>query len=301
MSLPKPNQRHQTVTTSYRTEPCSVKPEGTPAPQPTAFVMLPDSIIFDQSLSPMDVRVCAALLTYARTDDPTACPSQELLAERLGCSVDTIQRAEAKLVAAGLMTTKRHRRADGQLGRRVCNLSAILEAIKAIFQAARLRRGQGAPPSSASSARPHPRGVREYSQPKASKVQPTPAPTAPPEPERDAVVVLLTDIGLSESQARKLARGFTSDQIKRAVAAYRATPREKIRSAVAWLTEAARSGWAPPAPKEIHDPGTLPSGAKPVFVPAPRRAPVESLEQIHASTCAKIPALARLRQKIANT
>jgi predicted transcriptional regulator len=292
------------VNISYRTEPCSVKPEGTSCPQQTtAFVMLPDSIIFDQSLSAMDVRVCAALLTYARTDDPTACPSQELLAERLGCSVDTIQRAEAKLVAAGLMITKRHRRPDGQLGRRVCNLSAIFEAIRAIFQAARLRRGLSAPPPKPSLAKPHGCGVREYSQPQASKVQPTitpPKAIAPPEPERDAVVVLLTDIGLSESQALRLIQALGCDAMRRAVATFRATPRENIRNLMGWITEAARSNWAPTAPPEpVKRAGSLPPGAVPVFASSgkPSR-PAHEIEQVHAATIAKIPAMGRLRDKI---
>lgn len=288
------------MTTSYRTDTHSVKPEGITSPQPTAFVMLPDSIIFDRSLSATDVRVCAALLTYARTDDPTACPAQEVLAERLGCSVDTIQRAEAKLVAAGLMTTKRHRRRDGQLGRRVCNLFPILEAIKKIIQAARLRCGQSAPSPKPSQATPHPRGIREYSQPQASKVQPT-ATAKPPAPERDAVVVLLTDIGVSESQALRLIHTLGTDALKRALTTFRATPREKIRNLVGWLTEAARGNWTPAAPPDpVKRLAGLPPGAVPVFAspPIPPR-PAHELEQLHAATIAKIPALGRLREKIA--
>lgn len=291
--------------TSYRTDADSVKGERTPTCA-RGFVMLPDSIIFDPQLSPMDVRVCAALLTYARTDDPTACPSQESLAERLGCSVDTIQRAETRLVAAGAMTTHRHRRQDGKLGRRVCNLTPILSVIKALIQTARLRRGSAPSSSKSSPARPHGRGVREYSQPQASKVQPTPYDSGGSSPglvesgPLDAVVVSLREIGLSAGEALRLAKRFTADQLAHAIRAFRAAPSGQIRAPMAWLTEAARGHWQPASPPEPKS-GGLPPGSTVIFkAPPPPQRSAEEMASSIAQLERMIPAAARLRRKMAS-
>lgn len=64
------------------------------------FAQLPEWILFHPDLSDRAVRLFAVLDRFA--GDSTDCwPSRAKLAERMGCTVDTIDRAKAELVKAG--------------------------------------------------------------------------------------------------------------------------------------------------------------------------------------------------------
>jgi hypothetical protein len=54
--------------------------------------------VLDAAVSDRAVRLFAVLNRYAGTNE-TAWPSRKTLAERLGCSVDSVDRALAELVA----------------------------------------------------------------------------------------------------------------------------------------------------------------------------------------------------------
>lgn len=66
-----------------------------------SFAMAWKSLLLDHEVSDGAVRLYLVLATYTRPDRPVAYPGQELLAEQLNCSVDTIQRHGRALVEAG--------------------------------------------------------------------------------------------------------------------------------------------------------------------------------------------------------
>lgn len=66
-----------------------------------AFAMAWKTLLLDHEVPDGAVRLYLVLATYARPDRPVAYPNQELLAEQLNCSVDTIQRHGKALVEAG--------------------------------------------------------------------------------------------------------------------------------------------------------------------------------------------------------
>ena len=75
-------------------------------------------------LIPRDVDVLRELLDHKNRRTSQVDPLQKTLAARMGCSLDTIQRSLARLVAAGLIIKTRMRDARGQLGRCVYDLAA---------------------------------------------------------------------------------------------------------------------------------------------------------------------------------
>src|SRR5215218_4095435 len=75
------------------------EPGGCKAPP---FAQLPHDIAADPRLTPVDVRVVAALLFWAR-DKPACWPCDASIASRVGRSVSTVQRALRRLQALGLV------------------------------------------------------------------------------------------------------------------------------------------------------------------------------------------------------
>ena len=70
--------------------------------KPPPFAQLPHDIAADPRLTPVDVRVVAALLFWAR-DKASAWPCDRSIASRVGRSVSTVQRALRRLQALGLV------------------------------------------------------------------------------------------------------------------------------------------------------------------------------------------------------
>jgi hypothetical protein len=66
-----------------------------------AFAMAWRQLLLDVRVSDGAVRMYLVLSTYTRPDRPVAYPGQEALATAMNCSVDTVQRRGAELVAAG--------------------------------------------------------------------------------------------------------------------------------------------------------------------------------------------------------
>jgi len=97
-------------------------------------------------------------------------------------------------------------------------------------------------------------------------------PESKPSPDEDtklAVAVSLLKTGVSEGEALELAREaekhkLTEEQVKRVIAAYR-TQAARVRNRGAWLREALRRGFAPPAPAATH-PSEVPTTAEVVKV-----------------------------------
>ncbi len=83
--------------------PVHVMVRAEPGPcKPPPFAQLPHDIAADPRLTPVDVRVVAALLFWAR--DKAACwPCDRSVAARVGRSVSTVQRALRRLQALGLV------------------------------------------------------------------------------------------------------------------------------------------------------------------------------------------------------
>src|ERR687898_2580111 len=74
-----------------------------PAPcKPPPFAQLPHDIAADPRLTPVDVRVVAALLFWAR-DKAAAWPCDASIASRVERSVSTVQRSLRRLQALGLV------------------------------------------------------------------------------------------------------------------------------------------------------------------------------------------------------
>ena len=71
-----------------------------------AFAQLPHSIAADPRSTPVDTRVLLALL-YWTLDKATAWPSDRSIADRVGRSVQTIQRALRRLQALGLIVREK--------------------------------------------------------------------------------------------------------------------------------------------------------------------------------------------------
>lgn len=70
--------------------------------KPPPFAQLPHDIAADPRLTPVDVRVIAALLFWAR-DKAVAWPSDASIASRVGRAVATVQRSLRRLQALGLI------------------------------------------------------------------------------------------------------------------------------------------------------------------------------------------------------
>lgn len=73
-----------------------------------AFVIVPDWVTDHPDVSDRAHRLYCVLRQYESSDDGTCFPKRATLAARLGCSVDTVDRALAELVKAGAVD-KEHR------------------------------------------------------------------------------------------------------------------------------------------------------------------------------------------------
>lgn len=79
------------------------------------YGVVPSAAIFDPALSPVDLRVLAALATYADGDGRCR-PSQVRMAERLGMARSTVLRSIQRLVATGhLRSSVRRAKTGGRL------------------------------------------------------------------------------------------------------------------------------------------------------------------------------------------
>ena len=94
------------------------EPGGCKAPP---FAQLPHDIAADPRLTPVDVRVIAALLFWAR--DKAACwPCDASIAARVGRSVSTVQRALRRLQALGLVQREQVPQSDANRTGRILRL-----------------------------------------------------------------------------------------------------------------------------------------------------------------------------------
>src|SRR5215218_10018017 len=94
------------------------EPGGCKAPP---FAQLPHDIAADPRLTPVDVRVIAALLFWAR-DKPACRPCDRSIASRVGRSVSTIQRALRRLQALGLVQREQVPQSDANRTGRILRL-----------------------------------------------------------------------------------------------------------------------------------------------------------------------------------
>ena len=76
------------------------------------FAIVPEWLI-DADVSDRAFRVYALLARYADSDGSGAIPGRKRMAQRLGCSVDTIDRAVAELLACGAIE-REHRYVEGR-------------------------------------------------------------------------------------------------------------------------------------------------------------------------------------------
>lgn len=262
------------------------------APHNGGLAMLPAEVIFDKNLSPTDKLILAALLTYARRDQPEAWPAQDTLADQLGLSADTIQRSEAKLAQQGLIESRRERKADGKLGKRIVNATAVFTLIGLILKPAQAqdRTPIDALPSQAASMRcgtkPRPCGFKKNSPPKgylevqqtAAQVRQTPpgsvvvfSPSAKtpakskhPAPDIDPEILSpAIALGVAEASARSITLRALRDgavnveQLSTAIdraarAAAAYAARHTPRSLPALFSRALTERWDPPASLPAH-------------------------------------------------
>ncbi len=89
--------------------------------KPPPFAQLPHDIAADPRLTPVDVRVIAALLFWAR-DKPACWPCDASIASRVGRSVSTVQRALRRLQALGLVRREQVPQSDANRTGRVLRL-----------------------------------------------------------------------------------------------------------------------------------------------------------------------------------
>lgn len=104
------------------------------------FAVVPEWLLDEPSVSDRAVRLYGVLRRYVGTNG-VAWPSRRKIAERLACSMDTIDRAVAELVAAGALRVERRHRDDGSL----TSSSYSLWPFSRGEVAADLRRGAAAP------------------------------------------------------------------------------------------------------------------------------------------------------------
>src|SRR4051794_37770947 len=89
--------------------------------KPPPFAQLPHDIAADPRLTPVDVRVVAALLFWAR-DKASAWPSDASIAKRVGRAVATIQRSLRRLQALGFVLREKVEPSDRNRTGRVIRL-----------------------------------------------------------------------------------------------------------------------------------------------------------------------------------
>jgi len=221
----------------------------------TAFVQLPQALIFDARLSAVDLRVACVLLTYTRPGKPEAWPSQETIADSIALSVDTVQRALKSLQAFGYLLVRRLRDRLGRLGKNVYNLAAVaglLPGRAPVNHAAPARFGVTHATPKPSPSIPHPCGILKKTNSLHAKEQQQAEPTertAEPLPEPDPVVVLsLEKRNISRTVAERVARLYPRERVKAAALAVDAYIKSKSGGDVNRLIQAAaRDGWTPNA------------------------------------------------------
>src|SRR4051812_10704900 len=89
--------------------------------KPPPFAAIPHDIAADPRLTPVDVRVIAALLFWAR-DKASAWPCDRSIASRVGRSVSTVQRALRRLQALGLVHREKVPQTDANRTGRILRL-----------------------------------------------------------------------------------------------------------------------------------------------------------------------------------
>lgn len=89
--------------------------------KPPPFAAIPHDIAADPRLTPVDVRVIAALLYWAR-DKASAWPCDRSIAARVGRSVSTVQRALRRLQALGLVQREKVPQSDANRTGRILRL-----------------------------------------------------------------------------------------------------------------------------------------------------------------------------------
>lgn len=78
------------------------------------FSLVPEWVL-DSTVSDRALRLYAVLARYADRDDGTCFPTRRTLADRLRCSLDSIDRAKAELVDAGAIAWNQRAGTDGDL------------------------------------------------------------------------------------------------------------------------------------------------------------------------------------------
>src|ERR671917_1879407 len=98
----------------------TVRAESAPC-KPPPFAQVPHDIAADPRLTPVDVRVVAALLYWAR-GKAAAWPCDASIASRVGRSVSTVQRSLRRLQALGLVQREQVPQSDANRTGRILRL-----------------------------------------------------------------------------------------------------------------------------------------------------------------------------------
>jgi hypothetical protein len=152
----------------------------------TTFAVVPTWVLDHPQLSDRAVRLYGVLARYA-DGDQRAWPARTTLAERLRCSVDSVDRAVRELTAAGAVTVTRRYREDGQPTSNLYRLAVT--APEGVAAAVRLPGRTGAP-TVAAPVRPERKpGEREPE----NESHNTLAPAAPP-PTSEVLVVAPSEV-----------------------------------------------------------------------------------------------------------
>lgn len=90
----------------------------------SVFVVLPEWVL-DAEVSDRAVRLYAVLRRYADSTHLTAWPSRATLAERVRCSLDSVDRAMKELIAVGALSVRQRRGDDGSLTSNLYTLRSL--------------------------------------------------------------------------------------------------------------------------------------------------------------------------------
>ncbi len=205
-------------------------------------------------LTGRDVQVLGLLLDYKNARTPIVGPGQRSLARRLACSVDTIQRALSRLVAAGLVAILPQRSTDGRRRGNHYDLSPTLALLPP--KAAKMRSGQwGAPPAPPAgegdgkrpnlptSTMPQKCGPEAYScDVEADNTATAPGNAAPASP----VVAQLVGVGVFRRVAESLVTRYGSSRVADTLTASALGNRRTNRAG--WIVAALLHGWKLSAP-----------------------------------------------------
>ncbi len=234
-----------------------VNPNAPGTPAPAAFVQLPQTLIFDARLSAVDLRVACVLLTYTRPGKPEAWPSQDKVAEAIGLSVDTVQRALKSLQASGYLLVRRLRDRLGRLGKNVYNLAAVaglVPAKKAVpAHTAPVQSGETPAKRKPRPSIPHPCGVlKKNNSLNTEEQQQVAPPESKAEPIPHPLVVALLEIDVKKPVAERLVRDDPQEVEKQ----LRYLPMRRVTDKAAALVASVLNGWGKPAQAQ-----QVPSGA----------------------------------------